>query len=112
MRLNYYTCVYMSQENTVDNCTDGMFEGIKYFISDAGRGKFVKLRELQPDKRYLINGPNLQLGSMVQCGDPRKVTQTSNPSRSDGVEDYARVQTVRYVYKCLDGLYVGVYILL
>ena len=110
MRLNYYIRVYMSQENTVDNCTDGTFEGIQYFISDAGRGKFVKLHELQPDKRYLTNGPSLEFGSTVQCGDPGKVTQTSNSS--EGIEDCARVQVVRYVCKCLDGLYVGVYILL
>ena len=36
----------------MDNYTDGVYEGVRYFESRAGRGKFVRLLALQPDRRF------------------------------------------------------------
>ena len=80
-----------------------MFEGVQYFESCPGRGKFVKVYELQPDKRCptddIVVMPSFEVGSRVQFGDPEeygKVTWIGCPT--EGIEDCARVLAVRYKY--------------
>ena len=48
-----------------------MHEGIQYFKSRAGRGKFVRLLALQPDKRFVDSNTPQQAngtGSSIQFG--------------------------------------------
>ena len=86
----------------MDNCTDGMFQGIQYFVSQPGKGKFVKVLELQPDERFPMDTTmvgskhSFEVGSMVQFGDPKeygKVTWIGCPPDED--EEFARVLAVR-----------------
>ena len=88
----------------MDGCTDGMYEGIQYFESQPGKGKFVKVLELQPDKQYssgttgVIPMPSFEVGSMVQFGDPAeygKVTWIGCPFEDGEGEKCARVLAVR-----------------
>ena len=63
------------KKNDVYNYTDGMYEGIQYFKSHAGRGKFVRLLALQPDKRFVNNTIQQQanrIGSSMQFSAPKE----------------------------------------
>ena len=96
---------FISQHNTVDNCTDGMFQGTEYFVSQPGKGKFVKVLELQPDERYPIDTTavipkhSFEVGSMVQFGDPKEYGKVIWIGWSpDEAEEFARVLAVRCMY--------------
>ena len=79
--LSNYFCVkfllllLIMKENHVHNHTDGMHEGIQYFKSHDGRGKFVRLLALQPDKRFVdstIQQETNGIGSSTQIGAPKE----------------------------------------
>ena len=43
----------------VDNYSNGKIDGVCYFTPQAGRGKFMRMTELQPDQRFAeISAPN------------------------------------------------------
>ena len=67
-----FLCVI--QENIVDNYTDGMHEGVQYFESRAGRGKFVRLLGLQRDKRFMDSTTPQQVITPQQIITPQEVT--------------------------------------
>ena len=65
--------MHVTQENIIDNYTDGIYEGVQYFKSQLRRGIFVKLQALQPDKRfvpqkYFYIGSRVQFGRDKECG--------------------------------------------
>ena len=78
-----------------------MYKGVRYFKSSAGRGKFVKLLELEPDKRF-IDSPTPQhvfkVGNKVEVGRSTKeygvISWVGNVDGSG--EDYVKVITVSY----------------
>ena len=83
-----------------------MYKGVQYFKSSAGRGKFVKLLELEPDQRF-IDSPTPQqvfnIGNKVEIGRSTKecgvISWVGNVDGSG--EDYVKVITVsdiRFVY--------------
>lgn len=55
-----------------------MYEGVRYFKSRAGRGIFVKMLALRPDRRFTDNttspqqvfevGSKVQFGRAKECG--------------------------------------------
>lgn len=91
---SYYCSII--KENHVYNYTDGMHEGIQYFKSHAGRGKFVRLLTLQPDKRFVDNTIQQQAnktGSSIEFG---------------GAKEYNHeYMTVSYICVTVTGWYVG-----
>ena len=82
-----------------------MFEGVQYFKSRAGRGKFVQLQILQPDKRFMdvtASRKVFKVGSRVQYGMPKEYGVIKwIGSISDANEEYVKVETVSYNYKQL-----------
>ena len=78
-----------------------MFEGVRYFKSRAGRGKFVQLQILQPDRRFVDNTTPKQVfkvGSRVQFGIPKEYGVIKwIGSVSDSNEEYVKVETVSYI---------------
>ena len=96
------------QENIVKNYTDGMYKGVRYFKSHAGRGKFVKLLELEPDKRSIF-----KVGDKVEVGRTNKeygvISWLGNVDGSG--EDYVKVVTVSYMYIRPHNLHMYVWVL-
>ena len=87
-----------------------MFEGVQYFKSRAGRGKFVQLQILQPDKRFMdvtASRKVFKVGSRVQYGIPKEYGVIKwIGSVSDANEEYVKVETVSHttdmcVYTCI-----------
>ena len=80
-----------------------MFEGAQYYKSRAGRGKFVQLQTLRPDKRFIditahAPGQVFKVGSRVQFGAPKEygvIKWIGNVSNSN--EEYVKVETVSYI---------------
>ena len=77
-----------------------MFESVPYFKSRPGRGKFVKMLMLQPDKRFIDNTTSQQdfeVGSKVQFGRAKEhgvVKWIGNVPGSDEEQQYVTVETV------------------
>ena len=78
-----------------------MFEGVRYFKSRAGRGKFVQLQILQPDKRFIdvtASRKVFKIGSRVQYGIPKEYGVIKwIGSVSDANEEYVKIETVSYI---------------
>ena len=75
-----------------------MYRGVRYFKSRAGRGKFVKLLELEPDKQSIF-----KVGDKVEVGrDTKECGVISWVGNVDGSsEDYVKVVTVSYTHTLL-----------
>ena len=77
-----------------------MFESVQYFKSRPGRGKFVKMLTLRPDKRFLDNTASQQafkVGSKVQFGRAKEsgvIKWIGNVSGSNEEQQYVKVETV------------------
>ena len=90
------------QEEIVYNYNDGMYEGVQYFQSHAGRGKFVRLLELQPDKRFMdsITPQAFDIGSKVEVGKSNKEYGViSWVGKVDGSDDYVKIIMVGHINK-------------
>ena len=68
-----------------------MHESIQYFKSCAGRGKFVRLLGLQPDKRFVNDTALQQAGSSTQFG---------------ALKGYQYNETVSYIRKTINCTYM------
>ena len=84
-----------------------MFDGVQYFKPRAGRGKFVKLQLLRPDKRFIdFTAPctslrGFKVGSRVQFGSQHRTYGVITWIGTISDEEYVKVQTVSYVHKIL-----------
>ena len=59
LSIKVYVHMYVySQDHDIDNLHDGMYKGVQYFL---GKGRFVKLTLLEPDRRILeAPAPSMQ----------------------------------------------------
>ena len=78
-----------------------MFEGVQYFQPRAGRGKFVKLLSLKPDKRFVDVATTLRgikVGSKVQFGSQHRTYGVITWMETISDEEYVKVQMVSHFY--------------
>ena len=75
---------------------------MRYFESRAGRGKFVKLQTLQPDKRFIDDlAPQqvFKVGSRVYFGKPKVYGVIKWIGNIDGCDgEHVIVETVSCTY--------------
>ena len=81
-----------------------MYEGVRYFESRPGRGKFVKLLALQPDKRFTVSTTQQQVfkvGTRVEFGKPKEYGVIKwMGTIDDSEEEYVKVETVSCICYC------------
>lgn len=73
-----------------------MYKGVQYFKSQAGRGVFVKLQILQPDKRFR---EVFKVGSRVRFGRDKEygvITWVGDVPGCD--EEYVKILRVSFKY--------------
>ena len=78
-----------------------MYKGVQYFKPHAGRGKFIKLVDLQPDKRFTDSATTIpqafDIGSKVEVGVNKKEYGVITwMGKVDGPDDYVKVIMVSY----------------
>ena len=76
---------------------------MQYFESHAGKGKFIELQLLKPDKRFVDNitpqlvfdvGSKVQFGKAKECG---VIKWIGNVPQSNEERQYVKVETVSTV---------------
>ena len=71
-----------------------MYNGVQYFKSCAGRGIFIKLMDLQPDRRFMDSTPPqaFEIGSKVEVGrSTKEYGVISWMGKVDGPDDYVKI---------------------
>ena len=77
-----------------------MYDGVQYFQSHAGKGKFVRLLELQPDKRCMdsTTAQAFDIGSKVEVGKSNKEYGViSWVGKVDDSDDYVKIIMVSHI---------------
>ena len=67
-----------------------MYQGVRYFESRAGRGKFVRLLALQPDKRFVDN-------TTPQVTVPQQVFQVGTRVRFGRAKELGVITWIGYI---------------